>query len=129
MEPALQPGATLTRELVVQKEHTIDFMGEESRVLASPWMLLFMEQAARQLVLPALAPEDDTVGVGFQFEHLNTARVGETITVRAELLAIGGNRLTFAVSVTCGERIVGRGIHVRARVNKRWFQRLQNSRA
>ncbi len=118
------PGAVLTREIELGPEHTITIMGEDARVLASPWMLLFMEQAARDLVLPALEAEEDTVGVGFQFEHVGTAKIGDRITVRAELLSSARNRLTFAVSVMRGERVVGRGIHVRARVNKRWFRRV-----
>lgn len=124
MDTSLQPGASLVREVVVQTEHTIDFMGEEGRVLASPWMLLFMEQAARQLALAGLPAEQDTVGVGFQFEHVGRARVGDTVVVAAELLAVGGNRLTFAVSATRGDRVIGRGVHVRAVVDKRWFRKL-----
>ena len=51
MKPSLQPGVSLTRKILVDRERTISFMGEDARVYATPSMILDIEQACRDLIL------------------------------------------------------------------------------
>jgi predicted thioesterase len=115
MRDTLQPGITGEKCLVVEARHAISFMGPDvPGVLASPWMLLWMEHAARECVLPHLDPGHDTVGVGFEFEHVAAAPIGSTVTARAELIGSDGRRLQFKIEARDELEIIGRGEHVRA---------------
>ena len=115
MGETLQPGITGEKRLVVEARHAINFMGPDvPGVLASPWMLLWMEHAARECVLPHLDPGHDTVGVGFEFEHLAAAPIGSTVTATAELIDVDGRRLHFKIEARDEQEVIGRGKHVRA---------------
>jgi fluoroacetyl-CoA thioesterase len=118
----LRAGLKGVRTVVVEPQHTITFMGPHvPQALASPWLLFFMEHTARETVLPHLPEGHDSVGVGFQFEHVRAAPVGAELKVEAEVLAAAQNRLTFRVQASWGDRLIGSGVHVRAVVSKRWF--------
>ncbi len=128
MKPSLQPGITCEKQIVVNDSNAISFLGPDApRVLASPMMLLLMEHAARECVLPHLQAGMDTVGVGFEFEHCAAAPIGWTVTATAELLAIDGRKLHFRIEARDEVEVIGRGKHIRAVVDKaRFAERLRN---
>ena len=127
MKETLRPGITATRQLVVQPVDAISFMGPEvPGALASPRMLLLMEHAARECVLPHLESGHDTVGVGFEFEHCAAAPIGSMVTATAELLDVDGSKLHFRIEARDEVEVIGRGKHVRAIVEiKRFAERLR----
>ncbi len=56
-------GTTREEKLLVTSEVAINFLGlDTARVLATPYMIGFMERTCRNLVLPYLEPGHDTVG-------------------------------------------------------------------
>jgi predicted thioesterase len=115
MKDTLRPGITGEKRIVVEPKHAISFMGANvPGVLASPWMLLQMEHAARESVLPHLEPGEDTVGVGFQFEHIAAAPISATVTASSELTAVDGRQLHFRIEARDEHEVIGRGTHVRA---------------
>jgi predicted thioesterase len=122
MKETLKPGITGERRITVTAENAINFMGPEvPGVLASPWMLLAMEHAARESVLPHLDPGEDTVGVGFEFEHCAAAPIGSTVVATAELTAMEGRKLQFRIEARDDHEVIGRGTHLRAVVSKARF--------
>jgi predicted thioesterase len=127
MKETLQPGITGEKRIVVEPKQAISFMGSDvPGVLASPYMLFLMEHAARECVLPHLAPGQDTVGVGFEFEHCAAAPIGATVVATAKLVAIDGRKLQFAIEARDEVEVIGRGTHVRAIVDKtRFAERLR----
>ena len=115
MKDSLRPGITGEKRIVVESRYAISFMGPDvPGVLASPWMLLFMEHAARDSVLPHLEPGEDTVGVGFQFEHMAAAPIGANVTATSELTVVEGRQLHFRIEARDEHEVIGRGSHVRA---------------
>jgi predicted thioesterase len=80
-------------------------------------MLLAMEHAARESVLPHLDHGEDTVGVGFEFEHVAAAPIGSKVIATAELTAVNGRRLHFRIEACDELEPIGRGTHVRAVVD------------
>lgn len=122
MKPTLQLGIRGEKRIVVDASNAISFMGPDvPRVLASPWMLLNMEHAARESVLDHLDPGEDTVGVGFEFEHCAAAPFGATVVATTELIAIDGRRLTFRIESRDAHEVIGRGKHIRAVVDMARF--------
>lgn len=118
MKQSLRPGVRGEKRVTVEPRHAISFMGPDvPGVLASPWMLLFMEHAAREAVLPHLEPGEDTVGVGFEFEHVAAAPIGATVTATAELTAVDGRKLHFRIEARNEHERIGGGTHVRKTVN------------
>ncbi len=64
-------GTKLEQKLLVDNEVAINFLGrEEARVLATPWMIGWMERTCRNAVLPLLETGYDTVGTHVDVYHL-----------------------------------------------------------
>ena len=53
MKPTLQPGLTSQVSFDIDRERTIDFMGEAARVYATPMLVRDIEVACRNLLLAA----------------------------------------------------------------------------
>ena len=118
----LAPGLTLTRPLTVDPGRTIDFMGPDLRVYATPSMINDMEHACRDLAVAHLAADQDTVGVRVEVDHLDAVGAGVVVSVSAKIIAIDRRALTFEVAVRAGERLLGAGCHVRMIIDKARFQ-------
>ena len=118
----LAPGLTLTRPLTVDPGRTIDFMGPELRVYATPSMINDMEHACRDLAVAHLAADQDTVGVRVEVDHLDAVGAGVVVSVSAKVIAIDRRALTFEVAVRAGERLLCAGRHVRMIIDKARFQ-------
>jgi predicted thioesterase len=59
--------------------HAIDFAeGGTPAVLSTPWLIWFLEHAARAAVLPLLEPGESTVGMEIQVQHLAPTPVGHS---------------------------------------------------
>ncbi|MDD5219786.1 MAG: thioesterase family protein [Candidatus Bipolaricaulis sp.] len=91
-------------------------------VLATPVLVGFCEECARQLVEPALPAGQKTVGVSIALDHLAATPPGMTVTVRAELIAIDGRRLTFRIEACDEVELVGRAQHVRCVIDASRFE-------
>ena len=117
----LAPGLTLTRPLT-DPGRTIDFMGPELRVYATPSMINDMEHACRDLAVAHLAADQDTVGVRVEVDHLDAVGAGVVVSVSAKIIAIDRRALTFEVAVRAGERLLCAGRHVRMIIDKARFQ-------
>jgi fluoroacetyl-CoA thioesterase len=115
-------GATGRHELKVTREVTVGaHVDGMPFVLGTPMMILAMEMAANEAVLPYLPPGWATVGSEVNVRHLAPTPVGRTLTATARVLEISGRSLTFAVEAHDGVRKVGDGTHRRGAVNLESF--------
>ena len=118
----LQPGITQELTFSVTQSLTAQAVGSGTLpVLATPVMIARMEQAAWQAVAPHLSPEESTVGIHMDVEHLSPTPAGMEVTCRAELLQVEGRRLTFQVTAWDAKGPVGEGTHVRAVIQSSRF--------
>jgi fluoroacetyl-CoA thioesterase len=124
-------GTTREEKLLVTSEVAINFLGlDTARVLATPYMIGFMERTCRNLVLPYLEPGHDTVGTHVDVYHRAAAPMGASLTFRAEIIAVEDRRVRFKVEARDEERqrIIGDGTHERGIVNiARFAARLQEA--
>ena len=51
MRDSLHRGASLTKRIVIDRDRTIGFMGEEARVYATPRLVSDVEMTCRELLL------------------------------------------------------------------------------
>ena len=113
MKPTLAPGLTTTREFAVDRDRTIDFMGEEARVYATPMLVRDIEVTCRELLLAHLDPGEDSVGTRVEIDHLAATLLGMKVAITATLAELKGRAAVFDVSATDGLDTICRGRHAR----------------
>ena len=90
-------------------------------VLATPMMILMMENAALNAIRPYLEPGESAVGTAINIRHLAATPVGHTVRAEAEVIKVEGKRIEFTVSATDELEDIGNGTHARTLINLRSF--------
>jgi fluoroacetyl-CoA thioesterase len=94
-------------------------------VLATPVMILAMENAALDAIRPFLDSSESAVGTAVSVRHLAATPLGHQVRAEAEVLQVDGRRIEFAVSARDESEEIGRGTHERMVVDvARMHQRL-----
>ena len=94
---------------------------EGARVLSTPNMILGLERASRNAVLPMLDPGYDTVGTHVDVYHLAATPVGMTVTFRTEITSVDDRRVNFKVEAFDEKEKIAEGTHQRFIVNAARF--------
>jgi fluoroacetyl-CoA thioesterase len=93
-----------------------------SDVFSTPAMIGLMEYTCVLLVAPYLDENEQTVGIHVDVRHMAPTKIGQGVTVTAELLEINNNKLRFAVSAVNDQGVkIGEGTHRRALINTNQF--------
>lgn len=124
-------GTVGERLFLVSDANAISFLGhEDCRVLATPWMIMYMEMTCRDLVKPLLPPGHDTVGTEVNVRHLAASPIGFEVTFRAEVSGIDGKRVMFRVEARDRQHVIGEGSHERAIIDiEKFADRLRGKRS
>ena len=95
-------------------------------VLATPIMILAMENAALNAIREYLEPGESAVGTAVDIRHLAATPVGQRVTADAEVVEVDGRRIVFAVTARDETEEIGRGTHERMVVElRRLTQKLE----
>ena len=125
MKGSLAAGIATVRELTVDRERTIDFMGEAARVYATPMLVRDIEMTCRQLLLAHLDPGEDSVGTRVELDHLAATLLGMKVRIEAKVAEVKGRAVTFEVTAHDGLDAICRCKHSRFIVDlKQTEQRL-----
>ncbi len=84
--------------LEVDRERTIDFMGEKARVYATPMLVRDIEIACRELLLEHLDPGEDSVGTRVELDHLGATLMGMQVDLAIAIAEVKGRAVTFDVT-------------------------------
>ena len=120
-------GAKGSFTLVVAPEHLANRFKDAMLppVLATPIMVLVMENAALNAVRAYLEPGESALGTVVDVRHLAATPVGQHVTAEAEVTELDGRRIVFAVTARDEVEEIGKGIHERMVVDlRRLTQRL-----
>ncbi len=90
-------------------------------VLATPRMTALMEQAAWQAIAPGLDEGQGSVGVSLTITHDAPTPVGMAVTARAEVTAVNGRKVAFAVEAFDARGRIGGGTHERFVIGEEKF--------
>ena len=91
------PGMTREDNFEITLENSAIHLGSgSSRVLATPWMIAFMERVSHRLLTCCLPDGFSSVGTHLDVRHLAPTPVGATIRVRAEVLSLDENRISIS---------------------------------
>jgi predicted thioesterase len=82
-------------------------------VYATPAMVALMEKAAVVALAGYLAPGDTTVGTKLEIVHLAATPLDDEVRAEAELVAVDGRRLSFALAAWDSTGKIGEGRHER----------------
>jgi predicted thioesterase len=112
MKGSPKVGTTGEQRFVVEPSHAIDFADSTMpAVLSTPWLIWFLEHAARQAVLPFLASGESTVGTYVEVHHSAPTPVGQTVTCLARVVRAEGTTITFQLEARDGHERIARGYH------------------
>jgi predicted thioesterase len=94
----------------------------KSDVFSTPAMIGVMEFTCVLLVAPYLGENEQTVGMHVDVRHMAPTKIGQSVTVTAELLEVKDNKLRFALSAVNDQGVkIGEGTHRRAVINTQQF--------
>lgn len=111
---AIPIGAAGQQSLLVTPELAIDFLGtDEARVLATPYLIGYLEYTARNVIKPYLGETEDSVGTDVSVRHLAATPVGLSVTFRAQVLEVSGRKVRFSVEASDEKEKIAEGTHER----------------
>ena len=100
---------------LVEREDTAMEVGSGSLlVYATPCMVALMEGAACEAIAEALAEDKTTVGIELNIQHTAATPVGLEVRAEAEVTAVDGKIITFALRAFDEAGEIGKGTHKRA---------------
>ena len=109
-------------ETVVTNANTAKAAGSGTLdVFATPCMVALMEGAACEAVAEGLEEGQTTVGTALNIEHISATPVGLEVRAEAEVTAVAGKVITFAVRAFDEAGEIGHGTHQRVVVNNQKF--------
>ncbi len=112
MQGVVKIGTVGEERFVVSEQHSIDFAYDGMpQILSSPWLIWFLEHAARNAVLPHLEPGESTVGVVINVEHFAATPVGEEVVCRARVIYVDGPLISFQFEAYDEHEQIARGMH------------------
>src|SRR5436190_14547180 len=108
-------GTKATFTLRVKPEHLANRFKDPMlpQVLATPVMILFMENAALAAIRPYLDEGESAVGTAIDVRHLAATPVGHEVQAEAEVVKVEGKRIEFKVSARDETEQIGSGTHAR----------------
>lgn len=113
MKTSLATGIAFTTRLTVDRDRTIDFMGEEARVYATPMLVRDIEIACRELMLAHLDPGEDSVGTRVEIDHIAATLLGMPVEITVKLVELSGRAATFEIAARDNVEAICRGRHSR----------------
>ncbi len=126
---AIPTGARGSFNLVVTPEHLANRFKDAMLppILATPVMIMVMENAALNAMKPYLAASESALGTRVDVRHLAATPVGRSVTGEAEVTKVDGRRIEFTVQAKDGAEVIGRGTHERVIIDlARFLERLES---
>lgn len=106
----VKPGLSAEVSLVVSDADTaIAIRSGDVPVLATPRVVALCEEAAVKALVGELGPNETSVGMQVQLDHLAPTAVGHTVTAEATVDKVNGRRVVFTVSVNDERGLVAVG--------------------
>ena len=112
MKGPMKVGTMGEERFVVSEQHLIDFAHDGMpQILCTPWLVWFLEHAARNAVLPLLEPGESTVGVVVNVEHIAATPLGAPVVCRARVIYVDGPLISFQFEAHYEHEKIAGGTH------------------
>ena len=108
-------GAKGSFSLVVTPEHLANRFKDAMLppVLATPVMIMVMENAALNAIKPYLDANESALGTRVDVRHLAATPAGRRVNGDAEVTQVNGRCIEFTIHATDGTEVIGIGSHER----------------
>jgi len=128
---AIPLGAKGAFTLVVTPEHLANRFKDAilPPVLATPLMILAMENAALNAIRDYPEPGESALGTVVDVRHIAATPVGQRVTAEAEVTQVEGRRIVFAVTARDDVEEIGKGTHERMVVDVRRLTKRLDAKA
>ncbi len=84
-------------------------------VLSTPSMIGLIEGTCVRLTAPYLEDGENSVGMHVDIHHLAPTKIGQSVTISAEILEIAGNKIRYSILAMNDAGVkIGEGTHRRA---------------
>lgn len=113
MKDTLQAGLTATRRITIDRPRTVDFLGEQLRVYATPELVRDFEVACREFLLDFCDAGEDSVGTGINITHGGATLLGMAVEITVTVTAVEGRKVNFLLVARDGAEEISRGEHGR----------------
>jgi fluoroacetyl-CoA thioesterase len=113
MKPTLAPGQTRVQHILVERDRTISFMGEEGRVYSTPNLIRDIEHTCRDLILEHADAGEDSVGMDVSLRHLAPTLPGMTVEISVKVASVDGRKVAFEVNAKDELEPISTGTHTR----------------
>ncbi len=113
MKDTLKAGVAVTSRVEIDRDRTIDFMGENARVYATPMLVRDIEVTCRELLLAHLDAGEDSVGTRVEIDHIGATLMGMWVDISVKVVELNGRGVVFEIEAKDNVEPVARGRHSR----------------
>lgn len=114
--PGLKHSETYVTTLEMRAQQLI------ADVFSTPSMISMMERTSVKLTEPYLDENEQSVGTHVDVRHMAATRIGQSVTITAEILEVKENKIRYAVTAFNDHGVkIGEGVHRRAVIDQRTF--------
>jgi len=120
MKDGLVPGLKHSQTYVT----TLEMRAQQllADVFSTPSMISLMERTSVKLTEPYLEENEQSVGIHVDVRHMAATRIGQSVTITAELLEVKDGKIRYAVTAFNDQDVkIGEGRHRRAVINQKKF--------
>jgi fluoroacetyl-CoA thioesterase len=110
-------GTRSTTQVTIDRGRTVDFLGEQLRIYATPELVRDFEIACRALLKQYCDEGEDSVGTGISVTHSGATLLGMRVTIDVEVKRAEGRVVHFALSARDDVEPIASGEHSRAVVD------------
>ena len=90
-------------------------------VLATPWLIAFIERVAFRLLEADLSEELSSVGTEVNIRHKAPSPIGSKVRVSAKVISVDGKRITLSVQAWDEQKMIAEGTHQRVIIDQSRF--------
>jgi len=113
MKDTIKPGMSATRRIVVDTPRTIDFLGENLRVYATPALVRDFEVACLEFLLDHADAGENSVGTGISVTHGGATLRGMNVDITVTVAKVDGRMVAFDLLAKDDIEEISRGTHSR----------------
>lgn len=124
MRWSFQTGMSIQKKIETKPEMAASRFHENSpQVLSTPSLITFMQTTCADLMAPFLDKTEMVVSVRMEMRHLASTPIGSTITIRAEIERIEGNKVYFRIDAYDEIEKIADGYNDMFIINEERFER------
>jgi fluoroacetyl-CoA thioesterase len=119
---AIEVGMQHEKKLKTGPEHSArKFFPGVPDVFGTPFLVGLFEGTSAELMVPHLAPGEQSVGISMNLKHTAPTLLGMEVRAVAEVTAVDGRKITFKVEGFDAQEKIGEAVHERFIINAEKF--------